>query len=207
MGNKNFTKEDIFSYNLFKKRLFVISLIILIILVILLLSSYFLFLQNSQNVFIKILNNIFRHISFQITNTTWLSVVYTSFIGGLFFIFLPVEAIFISFLSSQKNPFLLIIFYLIGFLFSYTLNYYIGIKFSYLAKKIITPKKFYKMKGMLNRHGGWAVFVFNLLPLPSQPLATLLGVFRYTKSKFYLFFLSGQFVKYMFIIILYIYIR
>jgi membrane protein YqaA with SNARE-associated domain len=206
MYQKNFTKEDIFSYNLLKKRLFVIFSIILIILVLCFASSYFLFFQDSQNIFVKFLNKILQHISFQIKNTTWLSVVYTSFIGGLFFIFLPLEAIFISFLSSGKNPFLLIIFYLSGLLFAYTINYYIGLKFSSLAKNIITPKKFYKMKGILNRYGGWAVFCFNVFPLPSQPLATLLGVFRYTKSKFYLFFLLGQFVKYMVMIILYIYI-
>jgi membrane protein YqaA with SNARE-associated domain len=69
-------------------------------------------------------------------------------------------------------------------------------KLAGVSKKIITSKKFYKIKGLINIYGAGAIFVINALPLPSQPLAAILGVFKYNKTKFYLFFLLGQFVKY-----------
>ena len=66
-----------------------------------------------------------------------------------------------------------------------------------------TMKKFYKTKGILNRYGSLAVFSFNALPLPSQLLSVILGVFRYNKTRFYVFFLSGQAVKLAGITIIY----
>jgi membrane protein YqaA with SNARE-associated domain len=135
-----------------------------------------------------------------------LGAFYTSLFGGLFFVFLPMEAVYIRYLKSGFSPFLIILVYVGGFLFSYTANYYIGLKLNNVSKKIISPKKFYKIKGIINRYGAWAIFGFNVLPLPSQPLSTILGVFRYNKKRFYLFFLLGQLIKYTAITVAYIYI-
>ena len=120
---------------------------------------------------------------------------------------LPLEALFITFLIGGQNGLLLILIYVFGFICSYTLNYYIGYKLSEISRKLITPKKFYKIKGIINRYGSGAIFAFNLFPLPSQPLAAILGVFKYNKPRFYTLFILGQVFKYSIITIGYFYIR
>ncbi|MBW2982542.1 VTT domain-containing protein, partial [Candidatus Woesearchaeota archaeon] len=131
-----------------------------------------------------------------IWGSTPLGILYTTLIGGLFFVTIPLELLFIKFLKAGHFFLLVISFYLLGLLVSFTINYYIGLKLSGLSKKIISPKKFYKTKGVLNRYGSWAIFAFNVLPLPAQPLAVILGVFRYNKTRFYALFILGQLIKY-----------
>ena len=65
--------------------------------------------------------------------------------------------------------------------------------------KLISPKKFYKLKGLLNKWGSLAVLLFNATPLPSQHLSVILGVFRYNKTRFYVFVFLGQLIKYLYI--------
>jgi membrane protein YqaA with SNARE-associated domain len=59
---------------------------------------------------------------------------------------------------------------------------------------------------LVNKYGMATVFVFNVLPLPAQPLATVLGVFKYNKAKFYLAFILGQGIKFSAIALAYFYI-
>ena len=102
---------------------------------------------------------------------------------------------------ARPPPFMLVGIYLFGLVLSYTINYYLGMRLANLVQKAITPKKFYKIKGIINKYGVGAIFVFNVLPLPSQPLSAILGVFKYNKTKFYVFFVLGQLIKYSAIII------
>jgi membrane protein YqaA with SNARE-associated domain len=143
---------------------------------------------------------------YQLKEKSLLGVFYSSFFGGLFFVFLPMEVLFVSLLKDGVNPTMLIILYIVGFLLSYSINYFIGMNLGELSKKLIGAKQFYNIKVAINRYGVLAVFAFNALPLPSQALSTILGVFKYNKTKFYIFFLSGQLIKYIVIAIGYIYI-
>jgi len=159
-----------------------------------LIVSFFI-LRNSDISWIIFLREVVGHITSHIAGGSLLGVLYSSMIGGLFFIFFTFEVLFARF-ASLDQPFLLVMgIYLLGLAISFTANYYIGMKLSTVSKKIITPKKFYKLKGLLNKYGGITIFVFNATPLPSQILATLLGVFKYNKIRFYVYFLIGQTVK------------
>ena len=197
MKNKSlsFRENKIFSYGKWNKIGFGIFIIFLMISVILLIASYF--FQRDSNIFIfKSINGIINHVSLHIWNAHPLGILYTTSIGGLFFISIPIEVLYFKFLKAG-HPFLIITaLYLLGLLFSFSINYLIGFKLSGFSKKVISPKKFYKLKGFTNKYGAWAVFLFNALPLPSQQLSVILGVFRYNKARFYIFFLLGQFVKY-----------
>lgn len=205
MQDLNFDKNNIFSYNLNRKiKNFFYFLLTLIILLVFILY-YIFFLQHSDNFIINFINSIFSNIYNNIINLTPLGAFYASFFGGLFFIISPMEIFFILFLDNF-NPYILLIIYMIGIICSYTINYYIGMNLSEISKKIINIKRFYKFKSIINRYGVLAILFFNLLPLPSQPLAAVLGVFRYSKARFYIFFILGQFLKYSFIILGYFYI-
>lgn len=198
-----FSSDELFTYD-HREKLFSAILLIATGAVILILIGFYLFAwRYSENVVIAGIGSVIGHITSQISSATLLGVFYGSLIGGLFFVFLPTEALFISYLRADHNPFLLILIFLSGFLISYTFNYFIGLKLNRLAKNMIGAKKFYPTKSIINRYGGVGVFAFNALPLPSQPLATILGVFKYNKTRFYLLFLSGQLTKYIIITLIF----
>ncbi len=201
-----FRKDNVFSYRLFQKRLFAFSFFGVLGLVLLLIAYYLLFLQDADFFVLDALRSLISHMISQIRAATLLGVFYSSSIGGLFFVIMSMEGLFITFLDAGHDPWLLILVYLSGLVLSYSVNYLLGAHLAEFSKRLITPKKFYRIKGLISRYGVLAIFVFNVLPLPSQPLAAILGVFKYSKPRFYTFFILGQFVKYLAIVFGYIYI-
>ena len=197
-----FKEGVIFTYNQKKKRLFVLMSFAAIVLFLGFILNYIFFFRFADNLIVNAINSASSHVFQNLKSTTLLGAFYTALFGGLFFVVIPMEAVFITFIKGV-NPYLVNIIYIGGILISYSFDYYIGYKLAGVSKKIITPKKFYKIKGIINRYGSWAVFGFNVLPLPSQPLSAILGVFRYNIKRFYLFMLSGQIIKYAVITALY----
>jgi membrane protein YqaA with SNARE-associated domain len=198
MKNKtlSFRENRIFSYDRFNKIGFGIFIFFLGILFVLLLITYF-FQKGSDLIVFKILNTVIDHVFSHIDSASPVGMVYTTLLGGLFFVAVPLEVLFIKFLKSGPPIYTIFLFYFLGLIVSFTINYYIGLKLSGLSRRIISPKKFYKVKGILNRHGSWGIFAINALPLPSQMLSVILGVFRYNKTRFYIFFILGQLVKHL----------
>jgi len=202
MKTINFRENKIFSYDRLNKIAFGIFVIFLAALLVLFGVSYF-FLRNSDIFIFKYLNIIISHITLQISGSSILGIFYTTLIGGIFFISVPLEVLFVKFIKAGHPLLIVLIPYFIGLIISFTVNYYIGFKLSGLSKKLVSPKKFYKLKGVLNKYGPWAILFFNATPLPAQLLTVILGVFRYNKTRFYVLFLIGQFVKYMAISVFY----
>ncbi len=193
----SFNENRIFTYNKARKIAFGTSLILGVFLILSFVLVYIFVLRGSQFGFIIFLENIWAGIAGNIAGSTLLGVFYTTLIGGLFFIFMPLEIMFARFLGAG-NPFVIVLLlFLLGLVISYTVNYLVGWRLSGISKKLITPRKFYKIKSIINRHGAVAIYAINALPLPSQPLAAILGVFRYNKTRFYVFFLLGQLTKYI----------
>ena len=204
---EGFSTKGLFEYRRSHKLRFAIVTYSILVLVGLFAASYYFFLRHEEIAFFEFFRRIITHISTAISADTLEGVLYASFFGGLFFVTIPMEVVFVSFLRGGVNPYLLVALFLTGFAVSFTINYVIGMKLDTLSKRMIDPKKFYKIKGILNRHGAVAVFAINAIPfLPSQPLSTVLGVFRYNKAKFYVYFLAGQLVKFAAIATIYIYI-
>lgn len=200
-----FREDKIFSYDRLGKVVFSLSVIILAAFFILLAVSYF-FLKGSDIFIFKLMNAIINHFTFNLSKSTLLGIFYTNAVGGLFFITIPSEVFYIDSLDSGHSLFIILVLNFIGLIISYSLNYLIGLKLSGLSKKLISPKKFYQTKGTLNKYGSFAVFFFNAVPiLPSQALSVILGAFRYNKTRFYIFFLLGQIVKYIVITVPYYY--
>ena len=190
----SFRENRIFSYSRLNKIGFGIFVILSAVFIVLLVVAYF-FQRNSDILIFRVMNTAITHVSSHIWGASPLGIIYTTAIGGLFFISIPLEVLFVKFLKTGHPILIIFLFYFLGLIVSYTIDYLIGLKLSNFSKKIISPKKFYKTKGILNRYGSLAVFSFNALPLPSQLLSVILGVFRYNKTRFYVFFLSGQAVK------------
>jgi len=193
-----FREDKIFLYERWAKIGFGIGVIFFSALFISLIISYF-FLKDSDIAFFRVMNSFISHIVINISASSVAGIFYTTFFGGLFFITIPIEVFFVKYLSAGYAFYNVIFIYFIGIAVSYTIDYLIGLKLSRLSKKLISPKKFYKLKGLLNKWGSLAVLLFNATPLPSQHLSVILGVFRYNKTRFYVFVFLGQLIKYSYI--------
>jgi len=162
---------------------------------------YIVFLRNSdvfQDTFIA---SFLSHAGSNIASFNLLGAFYIALFGGLFFIFVPMEAYFINALR-YNNPFLLFLVFIFGILVSYSADYLIGINISKFAKKTVSPKKFYRIKSLLNRFGRIGIFAASAIPLlPSQQVSFILGVFRYNRTRFFVLTFLGQIVKYLGIIL------
>lgn len=203
---KKFSSNSIIAYNKEeKKHVLVLGLYILLSLLFLLLV-YFFFLRSIDFFLINGINHFFSIISDHISSLSYQGAFFISLIGGFFLVFMPLEIIFITMITSGKSPFILIFLYILGIFLSYNLNYFVGYKLANFSTRLIGYKKFYAIKKYINSHGSLAIFLFNFLPLPSQPLSTILGVFKYNLLRFYVFFLLGQILKYVLIAITYVYI-
>ncbi len=196
-----FKPNSIFEYNNLRKELLGIIEIIIYVFLGLFLLSYFVFFKESNLFIFQWIRGILTFIqTITIQNSvTILETFYTALLGGLFFIFLPNELLFIKFLKNH-NPLILLIFFMVGLSLSYWADYFIGLKFAKLVKHIIGAKNFHKTKGIINKYGKTGIFLFNLLPFPSQQLTAILGTFKYNKARFYSLFLAGQLTKYVVII-------
>lgn len=203
---KTFTKVSIFSYNEFKKKFFIFSVVAFITLFIATIVLYFTSLRNSNFFIIEQLNAFFVYIAGHVKSGSLLGAFYTTLFGGLFFIPIPMDVLFINFLGSGNALAFVVLTYIAGLIISFSINYWVGSKLTYLSKRLIGIKKFYKVKSHVNKYGSWGIFIFNLLPLPGQILAVIAGVFKYNKLKFYMFFILGQLIKFSIIAIGYFYI-
>ncbi|MGM5481982.1 MAG: VTT domain-containing protein [Nanobdellota archaeon] len=146
-----------------------------------------------NNTFIMYLIN---HVRISLSEFGLLGSLYVGLFGGLFFLFFPMEAYFIKALSVS-NEYLVFLFFFSGIIFSYSMDYFIGMKFSRISKKLISAKKFYSIKSYINKFGSLAIFIANGIPfLPSQQVTFILGVFRYNKIRLLVLVLGGQLVKF-----------
>ncbi|MCB9361980.1 hypothetical protein H6504_00960 [Candidatus Woesearchaeota archaeon] len=200
-----YAPDAMFTYNQKSKRTFSVMLIIVVTVLALLVTYYAMFLRHSESPIILAINMFFGHIIGEITASTQLGLFYAAMFGGLFFVIMSMELLFITFFDAGHHPAVLISMYLLGMTVAYSVNYLIGMRLGGISKKIIGPQQFYKIKGVINKHGGLAIFVFNVLPLPSQPLSAMLGVFKYNRPRFYTFFLLGQGVKYTAIVLFFMF--
>ncbi|MFW6220461.1 MAG: DedA family protein [Nanoarchaeota archaeon] len=200
MGDKIINLESSFyDYGLLeKKRNFLFNLIILISILLVIYIYYFIG-RNYLGFIDDFLISVFNHVKYNtaISNISYLGMFYITFFGGLFFLTIPIEPMFLLAVNKPlNNPFILIIVALTGAVISYSINYILGNKFSNFAKKLISVKQFYKLKAIINKHGGIAILVFNIIGFGSQQITFILGVFRYNRTRLFILAFSGQLIKY-----------
>jgi len=149
---------------------------------------------------------IFSDISRSIKRGDIGGIALIAFSGGLFFFFLPLELIFLGYLKQGQSAVQLIAIFFGCQILSQTINYLVGYRLNRISRILIPPKKFYRLKGILNHYGPVAIFFINAFPLPSPVLSAILGVFRYNLTRFYLYTLGGQLSLYVILYVVYKYI-
>lgn len=205
-GQYRFKENEFFSYGWkqkFRTNVRILSVLIGLVLFALLvvLSSFI----SGLSLLPAYLTDFFSSLAKSIATGEPVGIFIMAFSGGLFFIFLPLEIIFLNYLRTGSDPWLTFALYLSGLLCAHTLDYWIGYRLSRLVKLMVHPRKFYGMKGILNRYGKVTIFVINTLPLPSPALSATLGAFRYRPSLFFALMLAGQVTLYSILTIFYVY--
>lgn len=149
-----------------------------------------------------IIESIINSLGSQFNATNLNNVFFVGLIGGLFFLSVPLEALFITaIINIHTNPVAIMFAMMLGLSISYTINYVMGKYMSGIATKLVSPKKFYKIKVLLNKYGKGLIFLFNVLPLPSQILTFICGVFKYNKTRYFSIWGAGWLIKLSLIII------
>jgi len=126
MGDVAFTKKGVFEYNHVAKFRFALITLIALGLIAGLVVAYVIFFKEADFFLFNAIEHVVSHVQTQIASGSVQGILYVSILGGLFFVTLPLEVFFVSFLKSGVSPVSLVAFYLGGFLFSFTLNYFIG---------------------------------------------------------------------------------
>jgi membrane protein YqaA with SNARE-associated domain len=176
-----------------RKKLEGLATITFIVLVIFGVLGYLIFLRGIFQD--SLLADIVHHVAGEMWHTTLLGSFYTAFFGGLFFVFLPLEATYIAALTKNHAVAVYAV-YMAGIMLSAAVNYLVGYKLSKLSRRLISTKNFYKTKCYVNKYGKAAVFVSNAVPfMPCQPITFVLGIFRYNWQKTLILTITAQMLK------------
>ena len=193
-------KTELFVYNRTQKRVKGIAFILGGIVLAGLIAAYLLFFRDINPFAGTFVESVFVHVKHHISALSYLGMFYVTFFGGLFFLSVPIDLIFIMGMG-HNNPILLALVALAGLFPSYYIDYFIGKKFSGAARKIVSVKQFYKIKTAINKRGQIAIFLFNAGPMGSQLVTFVCGVFRYNPKRLFLMTALGQVTKYVFMVI------
>lgn len=152
-------------------------------------------------------NSIYSFMYTNLAGKTFLGIMMMSFFGGLFFIFLPIEAIFVYYFESGRNMFLVTIAVIIGSLVALYVDYLFGFIFGEKIARKMLKKKFETFAGYLNRFGGFLIIAGNAIFIfPIELASVAIGSLKYNQKKFIIYTLIGKIIKFAIIgFILYYY--
>jgi len=150
--------------------------------------------------------SFFTHITNEISQKTMVGLFYASFFGALFFVFLPIEVLFLYYVSLGYSVPVIIALTIIGNLMGLFLDYLFGFVLGARMLKFFLRSKFEKFHNMTEKWGGVIVVVGNIIPFPIQLASVIIGAARYSFVKFVIFTFLGLFVKLFALIMLRTYI-
>ncbi len=139
----------------------------------------------------------YQAISAEIEGRTLLGLLYASFFGGIFFISLPVEVIFLFYLGLNYYVVQIITVVMIGNLLGMLFNYGFG---RLIGEKIVRhfmKENYEKFRKKLDKAGAMLILIGNILPFPIEPFAVFLGAVKYRFSSFMLWTAVGKMIKFL----------
>lgn len=196
---KKISRDNVFEHSKVTKKIEGIIKIFLGVLFVLILIAQFSGLTKGT-----FIDSILSFIYQQFSGKTIMGVFLIGLIGGLFFLSVPIEVLFVNALHQVNlDSFVLGALVFIGLAISYSINYLLGYYLLSVATKMMSPKQFYGIKSKLNKYGSWFILLFNLFPLPSQGLTFVCGVFRYNKLRYFSLWTIAWFLKILVLIIVF----
>jgi len=137
------------------------------------------------------------HISTQISGKTLLGLFYAGFFGSLFFILIPLEAVFFYYLALPYNAVLVAVIMLVSSVLGLGADYIMGRIVGEGVLLRFKGQAFEKYKRAMERFGGLIIFVSNIIPfLPVQIISVAVGATRFGLKRFmvYTFISRGAYL-------------
>ena len=119
------------------------------------------------------------------------------FSGYLFFLLMPVELVFVYYLSFYHNVALITVAMLTAVL-AQIIDYLIGYSFSTrIINNFVGEKRIVNAEAHIRKYGNITIFVFNLLPLSSPVISLVAGMLKFRFKDMMLSSISGLLIKYV----------
>jgi len=150
--------------------------------------------------------SFYQAISAQIEGRTLLGLLYASFFGGIFFVSLPVEVIFLYYLGLNYYVVQIITVVMIGNILGMLFNYGFGRLIGEKIVKYFMKENYGKFRKKLEKAGAIFILIGNIIPFPIEPFAVFLGAVKYRFSSFLLWTAVGKFVKFIILAFGYTYV-
>ena len=145
--------------------------------------------------------SLYKHSVAQIEGRTLLGLFYANFFGGLFFVFLPIEVIYVYYTLLDHSDLLIFIVSMISIMIAMILNYAAGRLLGSTVLKFIMKKKFEWLENLNNKYGAWIIVIGNAIIFPSQLYALIVGATKYPFKKYLAYTALGRTIKYVLLVI------
>jgi len=123
------------------------------------------------------------------------------FAGYLFFLLMPVEALVPVYQGEGHAGSTLILVAVATAIVAQVIDYGIGRSVSEGAiHELIGEKRYVRFKGTIEKWGGWAILLFNVMPLSSPNMLLVAGMTRYSARRAFLYSALGLTAKYVAIV-------
>lgn len=132
----------------------------------------------------------------EIGKNSLLGLFYLSLFGSLFFISVPIEIVFIYYLSLGYSPFMVLLIASVGSLIGLIFDFLFGFVLGERVLKFFLKDKYDKFKKLVDRFGGFIIFFGNLLPSPIELATVVFGAARFGFRKFVVYSLLGRVAKF-----------
>jgi membrane protein YqaA with SNARE-associated domain len=137
----------------------------------------------------------YTHISEQVEQKTLLGLGYAGFFGALFFIMIPLEAIFFYYLALDHSPFMVITIMQVASVLGLTADYLMGSMVGERTLLKFAAEKFKKTEEAMENWGGIIVLVCNVIPfLPIQIISLAIGSTRFGAVRFLILTFLGRLI-------------
>lgn len=138
---------------------------------------------------------VYTHIAGQLEKDTLLGLAYAGFFGALFFIMIPLEAVFFYYIALDYNPWVVLAIMQISSVAGLTADYLMG---SMVGERMLlryAAQTFKKTESAMENWGGAIVMVSNVIPfLPIQVISLGIGSTRFGLLKFFVLTFIGRLV-------------
>lgn len=119
------------------------------------------------------------------------------FAGYLFFLLMPVEALVPVYQGEGHPGATLIVVAVLTAIAAQVIDYTIGRSVKEASiHELIGERRYTRFKGTIEKWGGWAILLFNLLPLSSPNMLLVAGMTRFSARRAFFYSAMGLSAKY-----------
>ncbi len=161
---------------------------------------YFLYIYFEQDVLVFLKHNpwiadYYNYFYTEISSGSFIGIVYISFFATIFFLFIPIEGVILAYVVAGGEPLTIIGAYALGAFLGIAVNYWIGYFLGQWGLRKMLKEKHDVYETRIEKCGGFALFMSNLLPIIPEVVNAVYGGFRYPFFKYMVIAMAGKILK------------